>query len=729
MKQKAKTQINIFILCAGLIFSCTISTALAKDEVREPIIVNGDMVEYSMDSRIVTAEGNVVVNYKDAKLYCQKFTVDTTTKQGKAEGDAKLDDSKGGVIEGAEIIYNFETKTGTIIESGFMSNPYFGKAKKIERINDNEFVAEQGYMSTCSYDNPHFRFGAEKIDIFPKDKVQIKKVKLFLWNVPVLYLPHFNRSLKDAQTKFQFSPGKTKDWGPYLLTGYRYNLSENVNARLYLDYRQKLGLAEGFGVNYNDVGFGKGDFKFYYTNEAPSKLPDGSPKRFDRYLARWRHKWDIDPRTTFITEFYKIGDERRKQIEPTRNFLKDYFYREFEKDSEPLSYALFHHNFTYSMMDVLVQKRVNHWYDQLDKLPEVKYTLPSKKIGSTPFYFESLNNFDAFTKKAITEPVSNDDITTTRLDTTNKLTLPTKASIFRVAPFVASRQTFYDRGENKSDPSHPIRTIFYSGVDISTKFYRTLSDIKAKILGMDLNGLRHIITPTAGYTYNHTPTIGSDKLKQIDPVDALGPNNSVEFGLSNKIQTKRNGSSVDLLDLFVSTNYIFKPKTGPKLGSNLSDILFKWKLLPYSWLRIEGDATYYRTDPSNENYNHFSDINYDFSFDLGKERSLGFGQRYARKGPNSFTCGFNWRLNPKWKLSTFHRYNVGNNSEIARGLAEQQYTVERDLHCWVMDVTLNTKKNEGSSIWCIFRLKAFPELEFGFNQSYHSPSSGSQSNP
>jgi hypothetical protein len=302
-----------------------------------------------------------------------------------------------------------------------------------------------------------------------------------------------------------------------------------------------------------------------------------------------------------------------------------------------------------------------------------------------------------------------------------------KASVIRLAPFVSSRQTLYDKAEDGS--SLPIRNIFYSGVDASTKFYR-IFNVKSNFLGMEIDSLRHIITPSISYSYNHEPTVSSSKLRQIDSIDAITQNNSATLELSNKLQTKRKDQSVDLLDARVTTSYIYKPKSGDKLGSNFSDFLFNIKLLPYSWLRLEGDATYKHSGSrSDANYNHFSNVNYDIGFDFGKERTFGLGQRYQREGANEMTCSLNWRLNPKWKFATYHKYNFGGDPTLSNGLREQEYTISRDLHCWVMDVTFNSKKNEGSTFWFIFRLKAFPEMEFGFNQSYHQPKSGSQSNP
>ncbi len=558
--------------------------------------------------------------------------------------------------------------------------------------------------------------------MFPKDKIQTQQDVFYIGDTPVLSLPRYNHSLKDSMMHVQVMPGKKSEWGGYLLSMYRHNLTPSLDARVYLDYRSKLGAAEGFGLNYISRHFGKGDYKFYYTHERPEHLDED----FQRYLVRWRHKWDVDEKTKVTSEVYKITDERRK-FESAQNFLKDYFYREYETDSEPLTYALLHQNFKYSSMDFLVQKRVNPWFNQIDKLPEVKYSLPNINIGETFLYFESSTSFASFNKKASTAPVSPDEVSVTRLDTLNKVSLPARVSIFQVAPFVAGRETLYDKAAD--DENLASRVTFYSGVDLSTKFYRVF-DVKSDFLNMQLDGLRHIITPTVGYAYNHDPTIPSGDLYQIDSIDAITASNAATLGLSNKLQTKRDGKSVDLLDCFLSSSYVFKPKAQDKSGSHISDILFEMKLLPYSWLRIQSDAVYKHSGSrSDVNYRKFTEANYEISFSLGKERSLGFSQRYQRQSGNELTAHFYWRLNPKWKFSVYQRYNLKDyrdsaDRDISKGLLEQEFTVSRDLHCWVMDITVSDRGNEGATIFFLFRLKAFPEMEFGFNQSYRTAQSG-----
>ncbi|MFH0918363.1 MAG: LPS assembly protein LptD [Candidatus Omnitrophota bacterium] len=723
----------ILILILGFIY--LVNPAFAETAKESPMIINGDNVEYSADSKEVVATGNIEVIYKGSKLTCNRLKVNMLTKEGVAEGNARLDDAKG-VVTGEKIVYDFANKTGIIYNADFRANPYFGKAKKVEKLSESEYVSKSGYFTTCSLDHPHYRFASKKITMIPTDKIQAEKTTLYLWSIPLLYLPRFNYSMKDPIMHVQVEPGSRKDWGFYILNTWRYNLTPNSNLRVFLDYRTKLGLAEGFDLNYKSLATGRGDFKFYFTNENAHNPPPGVATEFERYFLRWRHKWNIDERTNVTAELFKIIDNRRKDdatYPSTRNFLQDYFFREYEKDVQPLSYALFHHAFNYSSLDILLQKRTNHWFDQLDKLPEINYNLPSLQLGETPLYFENVSQFGVYNKKAATAPVTVDDVTVTRLDTTNRVSLPMRLGFLQFKPFVASRQTFYDQGANGQKGI--VRTVFYGGADLGTKFYR-IYNVQANFLGLDINGLRHIITPSIGYLYTHVPTIPISNIRQIDTVDAINRGNTATLSLSNKWQTKRKGASVDFVDFLITTDYVIDPKTGdnaylvPRTGetlqSNFSDILFKLKVLPYSWVRLESEATFEHSDHTNINYNKFSLFNYSLNFDLGKERTFSIGQRYERKGNNEVTANFIWRLNPKWKFGIYQRYNLKKSLTLEKGSQEQEYTLTRDLHCWEMDMSLNRKENTGTTIFLVFRLKAFPENEFGFDQKMSTEKSGTQ---
>ncbi|MCG8430030.1 MAG: hypothetical protein MJA29_02505 [Candidatus Omnitrophica bacterium] len=713
------------MLGLGMLFLRTLSLPAEESapgtDKDTSIVVNGDEVEYQTDRQKVTARGNVEVFYKGALLTADSLSVDTAAKSADAVGDVRLRDPRG-TIMASRGSYNFNTGHGEFFDASFWADPYFGRASRVEKAGDKEITAYDCYLSTSSYDNPEYRIHAQKVTLIPGEKLRTRRTSFKVGRITLLKLPLYNHSLKDPFMHVRLVPGKKKDWGAYMLSAWRYNLADNLNGRIYTDYRSKLGMAYGFGLNYQTGAYGSGDYKLYYTNESPDDLPDGVPHDYERFLMRWRHIWHIDDKTDAIAEMYEIGDERRKFQDPLRNFLKDYFPREFDEDSEPLSYIQVHRNFQYSTMDILFQKRTNQWFDQIEKLPEVRYTLPGVQIADTPFYFDSSSSLVQLDKKAETSPVSADDIDMFRLDTLNKFSLPSRVSIIKITPFVGSRQTVYDKGADGKDL--PVRTQFLSGADLSTKFFRVF-DAKTSAFGLDINRLRHIITPSIAYTYSHAPTVPSYNIKQVDGVDGASHSNQAVLMLSNKLQTKREGNSVDLADFRVSSSYLFKPKTSAKRGSNLSDFLFELDLLPYSWMSCYIDATLNHSGSRHASgYKKFSTVSYDLTFNFGEDRSAGLGQRYQRGGGNEITSSFLWRFNPKWKIRMYNRYEIGRDPLLKRGWKEQEYTISRDLHSWELELTYNVKRLEGETIWLLLRLKAFPELEFGLDQSYHQPKSG-----
>jgi lipopolysaccharide assembly outer membrane protein LptD (OstA) len=688
------------VICVLVSLAGTLDRPVAQEQ-KTPIVVNGDVVEYSTDKKEVTAAGNVEVTYKGSKLTCDKLTVNTETKDGVASGNVELQDNRG-VVKAEEMQYNFETQTGRMINARIGSTPYYGEGDDIIRVSENRFDIKNGYMTTCNFDRPHFKIASRLINFLRGDKIKSKNDLVYLGGVPILYLPQYTHSLKDPLMHVQLMPGHKKVWGSYMLSAWRYKLTDNIGGRIYFDYRQQLGLAEGFGLNYNSQNFGNGDYKFYYTQERPGKTDEGAPSEFERYLVRWRHMWNINPTTKATLEYYKIGDAKRKVLGSGYNFLKDYFEREYEKDEQPKSYVLVNHLFPYASLNFLIQKHINNWFTETEKLPEVLFSMPGFKLGETPLYLNNEMKFSNLNSKNAVPSDSTADVSVTRFDTYNKLFLPTRLLFIQASPYVGARETFYNKDINGSSLWGSPRTVFYSGIEMSTKFYR-LFNVSSHFLGMDINDFRHIITPTVKYAYTHEPTITSAKLKQLDDIDSIVRSNKVTLELENKLQTKDSDKkTIDFATFRVTTDYNYKPKGGT--GSSFSDFLFDLELIPYAWLRVDSDATY---DHRGDN---FKTINFDLYANLGEERSFGIGQRYERKGGKELTSELRWRLNPKWRYRVY----------------EQEYTITRDLHCWEADLTYNVKRGEGETIWLVFRLKAFPKMEFSLDQSYHQPKAGSQ---
>ena len=673
-----------------------------------PITVNGDKIEYSKDTNVVIVEGNVVVTKGESVLTCDRATVNTLTNDAHAEGNVILKDKKG-TIKAKSCDFNFKTKTGQAFDATLAYLPYYGQGKIIKKVSEDEIQIKNGYFTTCDHEGrPHYRIQSRLLELFPEDKVTTRAMTFRVANTPIIYMPKYTQNLKDDRMHVQVTPGKSKDWGLFILTAWRYDFLANSGGRIHLDYREKKELAWGIDNYYDTKVAGKGYFKTYYMNERKLgrkhlyKYPVTLKATDDteRYRIQWRHKWEVDKNTYWLAEYHKIRDTK---------FIKDYFFREYEKESQPTSYILYNRILPdYSNLSILNQKRTNRIFTETEKLPEIKHDKASTQIFETPLYFSNNASYASFNKKFATYPAPTDeDDSNQKLDNYTRLSLPFKLAFLDLNPYTGTRETYYRRIAGRE--VGVFREVWDSGINLTTRFYR-IFDVDADIWGMEFNKLRHIISPNIGWAYTHPPTVSASKL--ID-LDSIGEANQIDMSLENKLQTKRRNKTVDFLRLLTSNNYYFNIEGRNRRWNH--NVAFDLEAIPYDWLRFETDANLDRKKK------YFTTANFDLKAS-GKIVSWGGGYRYERKSSSQMTGEILFDLIKGWSFKVYQRLQFKGNSL----LKEQNYVVSKELHCWILDVNYNVLRERGETIWLVLRLKAFPEMSIDYNQNYHDPKPLSQ---
>lgn len=685
-----------------------------KGKQGEPVVVNGDRVEYMSETKQVVGTGNISIVYKDMVLTCDRIVVHLDTRDADAEGNVRIT-QKDAYFTGERIRYNFDTRKGDIIKGYVNARPFFGKADSLEKLaNKDQFNLQRGYVTTCDFDNPHYRIQSREVKIYLDDKIVAKHILVFVGNVPVFYLPYYVQPLKDTKTHITIIPGESKEWGYYALTAYRFYIDDNHKGDILLDYRSKHGLGEGINYYYDTKSWGDGAFKFYYTHENDKLAFKPSGEVMTRYRYQARHRWDMGQGldTLATLEFNKLSDQY---------MIRDYFYNEYEElGDNPDNYLSFITSKRDYTTQFLVRKRFDKFLTVVERLPEYKIDILNYRIGDTPIYYSAQASGVYLNKKFAAVVPSQKDVSTVRLDAYNQLAY--SAKLFRalsVTPYGGIRETYYSR--NKWGDTNEVRTLFKAGVDTSIKFYK-IYDVETNFLGLDINKLRHIITPTANYYFTHQPTISPDNLNQFDEIDALDTANGVQLAIENRLQTKRLSgdqmSSVDLATLIISTDYMFRlEKNNWNLKSNkFNNIDFQLELIPYSWAYLVAKMTV-----DTKRYLVQSE-SIDLVANGGDKWSLAIGHRLedVQTGRNQLaTIDATYKINDKWKVRAYERFNLGKKS-----FEEQEYTFFRDLHCWIAEITFNLKEPNNQTIWFVMRLKAFPEYQVGLRRTYSRPRFG-----
>ena len=197
-------------------------------------------------------------------------------------------------------------------------------------------------------------------------------------------------------------------------------------------------------------------------------------------------------------------------------------------------------------------------------------------------------------------------------------------------------------------------------------------------------------------------------------IDSIDSQNVIRWGLGNKLQTKREGQIVNLVNWDVYTDWRLKPRADQTTFADLySDLTFK----PRSWLSLESLTRY---DLEN---NDFRMSYTTVTFIPNQVWSWSVGHYYLRSdlsssptalgpGNNVFTSTFTFRLNENWGFRASHYYNI-----MTGYLQEQSYTVYRDLRSWTAGLTMLARENtigpEDYTVAFTFSLKAFPHYGVG----------------
>ncbi len=741
-----------------------------------------DQMSVVQERQMAVAERNVRVIFNDGQLTCDKATVFTDTNDIYAQGRVRLERGKE-IFRGELAQYNTKTKKGRFMEGTAYESPWYQHGRMTYHLAEGVLRVTPGYLTSCPFEPPHFWFQGRQSTVFANERLaKASGTALFVDTVPLLYLPWL--SVTDRKSPFFIIPGKRKPWGPFALMGYRYQLDSGPGSQqgtLRMDWRRFF--KWGFGIDHRieSEKFGTGLFKVYFNRERNMRikfadLPKGA--RRNRYRVLWRHKWNPLPDTTVITDYQKFRDE---------NFRKEFLFREeFITDSQPESFISSITSADDFTLSFLAKKRVNRFQTADEAMPEATLELKPKRIGDTEFFSETRFDFASLQHKPAHSDLDYDVI---RVDWFQQLSYA--MNWFRpilITPKAGVRQTFYTKdiqGSNREGKRDFFSGQGSLGADASLKLFR-IFPVATNWLGLNINLLRHVLTPTVSYTYDRTPTVPNELLNFSA---APSPTNALTFGLENKLQTRRPDinhklRNVDLARFLVSLPYTFHGN-GNKRGGRFGNWSFDAEAYPWSWLRLESDWTYESilsiptaddhssawnldlvmvggkgepdaqhahkivdavglTTPSNVDatapaYKAFQPGPQDFGIALLPQGQwyVGLGHRFSRNDKAESVLEWNWQLTNKWQIGTFHRFSWKEVATASDGgvvkrfnnLREYQYTLTRDLHDWIGQLVYRVDREFGEELYFTLTLKAYPELPIAFSDSYHQPKFGSQSSP
>lgn len=241
-----------------------------------PIVIEADHLSYSEDNGAITANGHVVItNDKD------KVMADTMHGNVK-DNMVWINDSAHFLqpnldLQGKGIQYNYKGRTGSVLDArGVIEGEQTARTWRTDDVPGVEDNTEQLYVSGksiafdpkqlqvnngvvtgCDAEDPHYHLSAEKIEIWPGDKMISYNAKLWIGNTVILSLPKIESSLvKDDSTVSAFPRVGYNSTNGLMIAQY-FELPVNKQLSLFTDavYYTKDGFKPVYGLVSNQSKF------------------------------------------------------------------------------------------------------------------------------------------------------------------------------------------------------------------------------------------------------------------------------------------------------------------------------------------------------------------------------------------------------------------------------------------------------------------------------------------
>ncbi len=695
-------------------------------------------VEYDLGSGLATGTNGVFIRYGDAVLTADSAAVNMKTGDVRADGNVRIESSNQ-LWVGEHIQYNFKTRRMTSESFRTGRSPVFAGGVGLAGDGSNRvYTAHSSFVTTDDYSEPAYRICASSIKVIPGKSVQMWNAVAYVEGVPVFYFPYYKRNLGPRANNFTTTPGYRSRYGAYFLNTYTWYFEEVADGKIHVDYRERRGVGAGPDLNLHLGEWGDVALKYYYQNDRNANLSTNTFPRFGRIpenRQRFYLGWQATPETNL-----NFKAQINYQSDPL--FLHDFFEGDYTRNPQPNTFFEMDDYWDNWSFNVLATPRVNSFFNQIERLPDVKITGFRQQVLDTPVYYDSQSSagwyrsFKTYTNGSYAATNGFYADTGARADTYHQLTLPwTFFHFLNVTPRVGGRFTYYSaRSMASGSDMEAYRGVLNTGIGTSFKASRLWSDAKNSLLQVD--GLRHIIEPSADYVFVPRPSTPTAQLPQFDgenpslmlspvlfpdynSIDSIDSQNVIRFGLRNVLQTKRDGELDDLLNWKLMLDWRLDPRPGQSSWNDLySQVAFK----PRTWLTAESQLRYDLDKGALNMAFH------QLTFAPNNRWSWGVGHWYLRGGAwannplsapsfawpenNYISSTLFYRLDNNWGLRATHNYSA----QTGR-LQEQFYTVYRDLRSWTGAVTFRVVDNVGGTqdftIAFQLSLKASPATQVG----------------
>lgn len=491
-------------------------------------------------------------------------------------------------LVGDEFTYDFETKSGVLINGTSMLNNLFVKGEMIHFLQDGSIQAKNSYLTSEATNDPVWKVSAKDITIDEKTKAKGSDVTLNVYDKSVFWLPSMSRTIND---KFKTTPtfGYQFNWesnnGPLLTLSYKVLDEKNLKLFTRIETRANASI---FGDNYytfkpqasprslgGSIGLEwKSDDKKqsmltrnFYAFDLKQK-PKSDLVYGHRYRIQGQYKGEsLDKITESFCQWDVASDKDVGSHLPSHDLDIKTSYR---------SEAFVKMRYDQAFLSAFARPRLNAFNGEKQELPRLIAAFKPYEIPGTGIIVQ--NTLQASYIDYAYSPALNGavpDFHSGRFQAEQSITRPFALGALSVIPKVGINGIIYT-----NSPSQDLQRqlVFHSDLDAKLSYEGTFENFS------------HLVEPFVEMKYRSTPSVSSDKVYVFGLSDGLSSLNQVKFGVSNSFfsfdMARPTTIGCDIYGYSISSLPLSLegiPKVGAELSYNLPKVSLKstlgWNLL------------------------------------------------------------------------------------------------------------------------------------------------------
>ncbi len=545
---------------------------------------SAESIDYYFDEKKIVLKNNANITYLGRLLTSNTITYyqdyEYMEALGREDSTGTLTDTpvfkdQGGEdLKGREIKYNINSQKGIVLDGVSEYDKGFMYASTIKRVSDDTLYISNGSYTTCDDEKPHYYFAGRQMKFILNDKLIIKPIIGYLYDIPVVWFPFYIFPISQGRQSGFLMPryGSSRQDGRYFSNlGYYWAPSDYFDYRTSSTLREKNGWLINNWINYNKRYSMQGSIYGSFENE---------PREGTR---QWRltgsHSHTVSPTLNMAgtvnmqsSRFSKNNSSNYYQ-RMNRNMNSQFSVTKKWKDSGNSLIASVSHTKNLDSesrttvgpkLSFRMPKRLIFGQDSKNAGGSRKYTTKSSDIVDTAdrawyknIYYSLNANFSSTERDDYSKSDSSTDIYDLHeFQSLKQLGLDTSiSSSYNLFGWLAANPsiTFDEQMVASTDSiAYTREENLRAGLSLSTKVYGTFNPSVGK-----LKALRHVITPSLSYSYGrgrYHEGLDTDVLYRFDRDDTEGRDgirSRMSLNLRNLFQAKMiDGDKETKIDLF-----------------------------------------------------------------------------------------------------------------------------------------------------------------------------------